>query len=233
MDLKLTYSEEEIANIKKAKDEQLDLYKKELKKAFETPPPSVFKTAKMLAQEEQAKTDIFINFLQEDIKMAIEFYKSECSKIDLPHFNQIIDKIKSQANIYTKEKSIEAISEEDCEFLEELAKSKLKNGFNEEASCMYRFLTRIKFSYSGAWVGWAICEQEQQHLEIVDYIYQLAGEVLPYDYYICLFAADFYIATNQKEKAKELLDKAKLQLETDQMEDSKTYEDINLLLNKL
>lgn len=227
------YTEIQIALINEHLKEEQQLLNRTLLEIFEPPPPTALKSSAMLTSEQNAKVNDFMNFLQEDTKLALDFYRVECSPKNQQHLGDILGKIVSVVNTYAGIEGFNPITEEDCEFLEEMAKARLIREIYNEASCMYRFIVKINPLFSEAWVGWAVCEEEQRHMEVVDYIYQIATELLPFDYYLCLFAADFYISTDRKEKAKALLEKAKEQLEANHMESSKTYEKIQFSLNSL
>lgn len=232
MELKQSYSEEELASIHKAYKKEQELYKKKFRDLNDPPPPNPLKSAKMLADEQDAKVEELMHFLQKDLKQGAEFYLSTYDPQAKERIIEIFNKIKSRVNVYIDNKAYDPVTDEDCEFLENLAKDRLIRGEFEQASCMFRFLIHLNQFFSGAWVGWAMCEQEQNHIEMVDFIYQMACEILPLDYYIYLFAADFY-SSKDKKKAKTLLEKAKAQLEEDCMESSKTYEEILFLISKL
>ncbi|MBA3814814.1 MAG: hypothetical protein H0X26_10120 [Alphaproteobacteria bacterium] len=240
------YSKEDVALINDELKEEWDFLNQTLHEIFTPPLPSPLKSIKDIDREQNMKINATMELLQRDIQLAIEFYFAECGPKDQPRLREIFAKIAQLNNFKEKDEikdeikdEVDRITEEDritiddFKFLEELAKARLIRRLYGEASCMYRFILKINPGFSSGWVGWAICEEEQGHMEVVEYIYQLAGELLPFDHYITLFAADFFVSTDRKEKAKILLENAKSQLEADHMENSKTFEEIELSLKNL
>jgi len=230
------YTPEEIAQIEKSINEDQVFMQKFLKKILkDNPQLSSPESSELILKEQDEKIETLLLLAKKDSRQAVEFYISACPEEQNYKLVAIFSKIASilDARAGVGVDKINPITTEDCEFLEELAKQKLIENEYECASCMYRFLVQINQFYSGGWVGWAICEHQQQHIEVVKNIYQIALALLPYDYYICLFAADFYIGINNKAKAKEILKKAKNQLLKDKMEKSKTFTEVNFSLNAI
>lgn len=170
---------------------------------------------------------------KKDVEQGIQFFIKECTLNEQPTLKAIFLKTQSILNQIAKEGEVVPITNKDCDFLNTIANRKVANGNYEEASSMFRLIIQLNCFFSPAWVNWATAEEQLSHLEITFNIYNMALEFFPYNYYIILFAAEFYASYNQKEKALQLLKRSQEKLLADGMQSSKSFEAISNLLNQL
>lgn len=233
MGLNNNFTVDQIALIKQSIEDERKFMKDTILGVMDPPKLSPMKSLEQQQIENNTKAEQLMGILRQNIEEGVQFFMSENAENEKFRLGNIFEKIGSQLNEIVGEGEVNYLTTEDCNFLEEIARRKLINREYEAASCMFRLIVTLNFTFSGAWVGWAVSEQELDHLEAVEMIYQLAGETLPYDYYITLFAADFYAGFNQKDKAIAILTKSKEQLLADGMQSSKSFESIKQLLDEL
>ncbi len=195
--------------------------------------PSPLKSAKTQIREKKQRAKEIMDLISQDITIATQAFINECSPEEKMRLDQIFDNMALQLKTFAEKKEAAPIPVEDCEFMEEIAKRKLLKQEFQEAGRMFRFILQLNFIYSGAWVGWAISEQEQQHWDVVDQIFYIATTSMPHDSYIALFAADFYTLTNQLQRAVEILQQTKTQLIENNQQTSKSFELVNQSLERL
>lgn len=118
-------------------------------------------------------------------------------------------------------------------FFEKMAKREYHEESYTNSSCMFRFIVTLHPLFSPAWVGWAMSEQELGHLGGVEKIYGVGLSLLPQDHYLRLFAAEYFIYSAQREKARVLLQESLLQLKKDGEQMSKTFNEISQLLEQI
>lgn len=191
--------------------------------------PSPLKSAETQDKEKKQQTKEIMDLMSQDLTMAVSLFNNKSLPQEKKDFKKILNKLVSLA----EKNEAKPISTEDCEFLEEIAKRKLLKQEFLDAGRMFRFIIQLDIGYSGAWVGWALSEQEQQHWDIADQIYNLAINMLPGDIYIALFAADFYIYVNQQQRAIEILEQSKDRLIENNLQTSKSYELVTQALERL
>jgi tetratricopeptide (TPR) repeat protein len=100
------------------------------------------------------------------------------------------------------------LDEQDFTLLNAIATRTLSQNYFEHASSIWRLIIQCNPAYSRAWVGWAIAEHDLGHDTIVEQIYHLGLACLPQDRYILSFAVDYFLAENQKEKARKIVESA-------------------------
>jgi hypothetical protein len=171
--------------------------------------------------------------LKEDIAKGIECFKQKALPLELKQLEKIFMKF-SNFNFHSGQKALQSpVKVEDLEFLEEIARRTLAENQNESAAAMFRFMLQLNLAYSPAWVGWAIAEQEMGNAQVTAAIYQLATGLLPEDYFIMIYAAEFYMLMNEKNKAREMLQRGKEKLISSREDQSASFKEINQLLNLL
>lgn len=184
---------------------------------------------------ENLKKDIKIKLdkTREDVSKGLHLFVDKTSGTEREKFVQLMTKVHSfnMAIAEKKELPKEILSVEDLEFLLSIANREFASNHNAEASSMFRTIIHLNPFYSAAWVGWALAEYEQDHLDIVDQIYELGLTFLDNDPMISLYAAQFYIQTNSQPRAKVILRNAQKACLDRGMEESSLVTEINKLLN--
>lgn len=220
--------------LEKILKEENDFSKEILLSLFEPPKMSPLKSIEQQEIEINKHIEDYLAFKKKDTEEGVNLFINECRENERAHLKEIFTKIESIVKkLEGAEGEVNSVTVEDCEFLNEIANRKLTNQNYQESSCMFRLIIQINCFFDPGWVGWALSEQKLTHLEIVENIYNMALEFFPTNYYIILFATDFYASYNQKTKAIEILKKAKEQLITDGMQSSKSFELIEESLNTL
>ncbi len=220
------FSKEKLHQIEDTLSEETEFAKEYLRGLFDPPKTSPLKSIQQQLDEQDNQIDELMVFAHRDTEKAVELFLNECLPEERLKVEEIFFKAVSRLGEITGKFDAHSITLEECECLEEIAKRKLIGHDYYNGSHMYRFIIQLNGFFSEAWVGWALCEQELGNWEAVDLIYQMALEFMPYDYYIILFAADFYISINRKEKAIAILEKGKQQLITDHLENSQSFKEI-------
>lgn len=149
-----------------------------------------------------------------DFARGFDLYLQKLTEEEREQFFRIFLKLRNLAVAAIKkdaEEKVEALTVKDLEFLQEIAKKELSSNNNEEAGVMFRLIIHINPFYSPAWIGWAVAEYEQKNLDVVNQIYELGLSCMPDDLLLPVFAARFHILTNNRMKARELLEKAQEQ----------------------
>lgn len=198
-------------------------------------PSTPIKSSEQLIEEWKQNLEENLKAFKKDIIKGFGLFKEKTPETDLPHLGGIVGKILSitAAAAGVSEQSPEPITFEDYEFLEGIAKKELSAGNNLDASCMFRFIIQLEPLYSPAWVGWAVCEQEEGQLDVVEQIYEMALHLFPEDPMIGLYSAEFYLNNNKVSKAKEILKQTKMNLVNIKSTDSDLFNEVNRLLQGL
>jgi len=170
--------------------------------------PNSVKTLSFEKSQNLAITDQLLQKIKSDLNHTIDLYTHTAHKKELAILHLIFNKITFQILVKTQKAEVDPITDEDCEFLEEIAKRSLVQNHCQEASSMYRLIIQIKPNFSAAWVGWAAAELQLNHKEIVESIFKMALDLLPEDYFILLFAVDFYNSQERFSESKQLLEGA-------------------------
>lgn len=194
-------------------------------------PPTPFKSIEEQEKEGRLQAAHLADLAEIDIQGSMNLFLDKAEDKDkvLQIFLKMFSTFASLKNLG----KAYPITNEDLEVLEEIAKKELVNKNIEEAEAMYRLIIQLDPTFSGAWVGYALCEQELGNLDVAEAIYELALSLMPQDYFILLFAADFYVIINQKEKAKTILENAKTELIESNSQDSYSYKEIEHSLESL
>lgn len=121
----------------------------------------------------------------------------------------------------------------DAILLDKIARRELAAEHFETASSMFRYLLMRQPNYDSAWVGCAIAEQLQNHIQNADDIYSMALQLYPKSYLISSFAADFFLANHHPKKAIQILENAVSELMKNGMEASKELKQMSELLEQL
>ena len=191
---------------------------------------------KSFEQQERERNELvgkFTNFFESDLMRGLQLFLDSSTQEENLRLKDMIKLFSNQSFVILEGKGLkELCKEEDLDFLDTIANREFTNQRYEESSCMYRFIVRINFFYFPAWVGWADSEKKLCHFEIVETIYDMAMEFFPDNAYLVLFASDFYVYYNQKDKAISLLNKAKIKLINEGMVNTNSFQAIQNRLNK-
>lgn len=191
--------------------------------------PTPLKTLQESKNESLLQIDDSIRQFKDDLSRGYQCYQTHVFPEEEDRLKLITDKFfkfidpNAQMNLDDKE----------AVFLEEIAKREMMKGNHSDASCMFRFIIQITNAYSPAWVGWALAEHAQGHQSETDLIFELGMEMMPLDYFILLYAAEFFMTTDRKERAREILQKAADRLIQVNAQDTFTFKEVNQLISKL
>lgn len=224
---------EEQKKINEAAQEEEKFYRETLESFFEAPKISPLKSIEAQEKERNQKVNDFINVLKTDVEQGAKYFIEGRSQEELKKLTAIFDKVQTIVDHVAGKSEIQELTDEDCTFLEELAKKSISDLQYEKASCMFRLIIKLNPLFSGAWVGWAVSEQELEHFEVVEIIYEMATQLLPFDCYVILFAAEYYAKCNSIDKAKDVLKRAKELLIENDMKNSNSYEAVEEALKNL
>lgn len=225
------YTPEQLSLLQQHSDKERDFIYETILGILEPGKPSPLKSIEALELQRKTQAEEMMKLITEHLEYSHKSFVHACTPLEKEHFKNIYLKIKSQIDKFVGADSTdESVSHEDCEFLEGIAKRQLVNHHYKAASSMFQFIVILNPFFSGAWVGWAISEYEKKHFDIVDQIYQMAGELLPYDGFLALFASDFYILRHQNDKATAFLERTKEQLIAEGMQDSVSFKEIEKTL---
>lgn len=190
--------------------------------------PSKLESLEQKTKKAQHQIDEQIKAYKADISDGVTLFLKYANIEEQISLKKILKKLTTiTSSLMHSNTPTSPIDNQDLDFLEDIAKRVLANGHNKDAACMFRLIIQFNFTESSAWIGWAICEQEDKHDDVVTQIYDLAMKLLPHDCLIRLYAADFYAAQNKKEKAKEILNEAANLLKQDGEQESETFKQIN------
>lgn len=179
---------------------------------------SPLKSLELAEAESKRAIDAVVEKGRFDIKRGYELFKSKAALENGEQFKAIAEKILGES-------SESELGIDDYIFLDEMAKNELKASNFNEASCMFRFILQLNPWYGSAWVGWALCEQKQEP-EVAYKIYELGLSIMPADYFICSYAADFF-ARKDKEKALKILYDALVILAKEGRQNGYSFQELN------
>lgn len=123
---------------------------------------------------------------------------------------------------------------EELDFLVQIAKRIMLESA-EEATSIFKFLLFLDPGYATAWIGLAICLQEMGFNQVAEQTYEMALKLIPTDYQLRIYAAEFFILIEKYERAKEILVQTKNEIiEQNTIESfSCSYKTINEILKYL
>lgn len=196
--------------------------------------PSALKSIDIIITEANQQVEQYIQSFKMDISKGLGLFRQKAHKTEQDQLRQTWAKVITYVRaIEVGNNLTELLSPADLQFLEQIAKRELMDKQYEDASCMFRFLIQISQQYSSAWVGWAVCEQELVHFDNVDSIYEMGMALLPYNFFIRIFASEYFIATDRKERAREILQRCLEALAQADQKQNQIYEEISTLLATL
>ncbi len=209
--------------------------------------PSPLKSLEDSKAEAMQQIDKLLELFKTDVKKGFDIFEQKALPIEherleeiFNHLNSIVStvigkEIHATNEVPSEEEIAQAqkTADDNLEFLESIASRVYAAKDYEDASCMFRFIIQVDPLYSPAWVEWAFCEQAQGHDEVVDQIFEMGINFLPHDYLIRIYAAEYYLKTNRKDKAREILEIAKAQLDEAREQESHTYKKIQQLLTMI
>lgn len=189
--------------------------------------PTPLKTEQQQRAKCQEKVNLLFKTLEVDMKQNIECYLNHT----LPHEKEtlahsIVKIFLSFQALFEKKEAV-PFTDEDWAPFDVIATRTFSEDKFKEASCMWRLIIELSPMYSRAWVGWALAEQMSGHHDVVNQIYHLTKELFPYDAYIALFAADFYLCENKPHEARERIQNTIQKLKEVEGIAPETYEALN------
>lgn len=120
------------------------------------------------------------------------------------------------------------------DLLIDIARRELKAKKYLDAARLFSLLIHLDASDGEIWVGWAISAQGAGGTtEEVQAIYSMATSLLPHDYYVCLYAAEYSMSKDKHEEVKSLVQRCLDELNAANLQDSITYKKFDQLMNKL
>lgn len=155
-------------------------------------------------------------------QIALESEKKQVAEI----FHQLAEKAATQELT-----SISfLVDDEALDFLNEIARRAVGEGKFEIAASLYQFLLQLDLSYGNGWIGLAICAHEICGEEGAQQTYELGLSLLPNDPLLAIYAAEFFILTDKKEKAMEILEPLSEKLINEGKDQGVTYSEVNRLI---
>jgi hypothetical protein len=191
--------------IKIVEQEMLEATKELQKHLFTLSLPNPLHTDEQRAAKCQHDAEEMFQALRTDIKRGVECYEQYVHPTERGALKTVFDKVFEQMEKVGRKETLSSLTNEDLAPLDAIATRTFAEKHLKEASCMWRFIIQLQPANSRAWVGWALAEQENHHIEIVEYIYNLGRELLPHDIYLAWFAADFYLTENKADMSREII----------------------------
>ncbi|MBA3957282.1 MAG: hypothetical protein H0X51_02645 [Parachlamydiaceae bacterium] len=180
--------------------------------------------------------DVLYQKFQEDVQEGLLFFYETIKEEELKQLDAIMRKyaltFRSKV-LHEKVKGDVELTNDDFRFLANIAKRKFADRHFVEANAMFRFITDLNPFYSPAWIGIALCFQEQGEMENADKIYEMAMPLCSDSPLFCLCAANHFLSRNRKDLAKEICQTALQEMELYHQKDSSEYREISELLKKL
>lgn len=189
--------------------------------------PNPMQTEQQRAAKCQHDANQVFNALQTDIKRGIECYMNYALSSEQRELGKFFSKIFVYTQTAAKQNTPFALNEEDVNLLDNIATRTFSESHCKEASCMWRLIIQLDPTNSRAWVGWALAEQKNKNIECVEQIFRLGLELLPYNVYLALFAADFYMSENKIPIARGIIHKTNETLKGIEGATPESYEALN------
>ena len=207
-----------------------DLISKEIEISQQNVIPTPLKTIEKIGEQQKAYVNLKYKHMRTDATRGIQLFieKATATKKEKLNslFYHILEEMSADNAIENLQEHLKTkLPEEDLQFLEDLAKKALQSGDCEEAGCMYRCIIYLEASYCPAWVGYLISEQECGRLDLAETICETMLEAFPNDSWVQFYAGQFYLVMNQKDKAKDILQRAR--------DNSKKNENLHTRINEL
>lgn len=187
------------------------------------------KSKEQTVEEARLRIRDNLKIYKKDIENGIRLFIKSALKSEQAMLDEIMQRYLT-VSLFQEPGSQTSLPIKDLEFLETIAKRELANCNYSDAGCLFRAIVQMEIIYGPAWVGMAICEQENGALDAASQIYETAMILLPNDYFIRYYAAEFYRFINEKDKAKEILQMTYDDLIKNGMKDSHTFKEIHKLL---
>lgn len=194
--------------------------------------PSDFKSIEACEAEARQEIDETLDNYVRGLVRGVDLFIENGLPIEREHLMEVLNK-SAMAPDPTNTENPFSINAEDAEFLEKIAKRVFEAGNFEDASFLFKFIVQIFPVYSPAWVSLAHCAQRQGKQDEAEEIFLMSIDLLPKDYYLRMYAAEFYIKTNQVPKAKALIEASAMQLSQDGEEGTEAHRQVTNLLKQL
>jgi hypothetical protein len=169
--------------------------------------PNPLQTEQQRAMRCEHEASQVFDALQVDLKRGIECYLEYALPSEKEELGRLFGKLLAILQTIANENVLPAFGNEDLTILDTIATRTFGEKRFKEASCMWRLIIQFKLTSSRAWVGWALAEEMNENDEVVENIYRLGLELFPYNAYIALFAADFYLSQGKAHIAQETINK--------------------------
>lgn len=194
--------------------------------------PTDLKTMEACEAEARQEIDETLENYVRGLVRGVDLFIENALPIEREHLMEVLNK-SAQVPDESNTENPFSINAEDAAFLEVIAKRVFETGNFVDASFLYKFIVQVFPVYSPAWVSLAHCEQYQGKLEDAEEVFLMSIDLLPKDYYLRMYAAEFYIKTNQVPKAKALIEASALQLSQDGEEGTEAHRQVTNLLKQL
>lgn len=135
--------------------------------------------------------------------------------------NKLISTAVNAANNAIDDESNHILKEE-VNFLEKIAERVKPQNINDAIS-LYRFILTLVPFYGPTWINLAICYQEMELNDIAEQIYEVALQLNPLDSLLHIYAAEFFIIIEKRERAQEILMQVKDRLTKESKEQTNLY----------
>jgi tetratricopeptide (TPR) repeat protein len=170
--------------------------------------PTPLQTPQQQAAHYRQQVKQMFDAIHIDLKRGVECYVQQALPDEKERLQKTFSKIFAISQALVAKTTPVPLNEEDYALFDTMATRTFVENQFKEASCMWRFLIQLQPENSRAWVGWAMAEQMNQNIDMVEHIYKMGLEILPYDVYLAMFAVDFYLSQSHPEKAREVISKA-------------------------
>lgn len=195
--------------------------------------PTPLKTVEQSKREIENEINNSLALFMQDISLGFSLFKEKVQGAEEKQwwgeFLNRISSIACSASGATTEPP-QVIPYSDFEMMVNIAKREVKENRGVEASAMFRFILQMDPTYTDAWIGLAISEEAQGNMVQAGKIYDLGMEMLPFDFLLHFYAAQFFLLTNQKEKGREILSWCVEEMRKVGMSDSTVFDEMNKLL---
>lgn len=172
---------------------------------------SELKSAEEMEAEVRKNIDIAFAGFVTDWMYGLTLYIEKVENSEVKQLASIINKIIDNAKQYAMKQPLNEASQMtrgDINFLSEVANRQLQQNEYLTAAYMFRIIMKLNPFDSIGWIGWAICEKEQENFDVATEAYEQALCLMPDDVDLCTFAVRYFVAQGRKDRAKEILQEA-------------------------
>lgn len=165
--------------------------------------PSKLKSIEDCENQARQEIDLAFDEYLSSLGKGLELYGEKTLPEEKADLETIMQKLNKKKSKNTNSEFL--IDLEEVAFLDKIARREIAHHHYEEANLMYRWMLSFVPTFNLAWIGVAIAEQQLNHISDAEEIYSLAMQILPDDYLLHSFAAEFFLSQKNPGKAKEIL----------------------------